>query len=258
MKYCLFVKEDDESKRIAEYIEEKITLKMDKKNPDIVVSIGGDGTILQAFHTYPKAIIFGLHTGHLGFFANYNPDTKDDLINDINQGIYNISDIDLLSCKMEEFNGNIIELNALNEITVLCPNKTLIMDVRIDGEYLERFRGTGLCVSTTLGSTAYNKSLHGAVVDHDLCCMQLAEMASINSNAFRTLGSPLVLSKNRVVELSSKTPLELYISIDNLFYNINDFKKINLFYKGETMKMGYHTEEGFIKRIGRTFINSGI
>ena len=150
---------------------------MNDENPDIVICVGGDGTILQASHKYPKAIIFGLHTGHLGFFANYNPDNVDELINDVNNGTYQMSDVSLLSCKIEEFNGNELTMNALNEITVISTSKTLILDVNIDDDYLETFRGTGLCVSTPSGSTAYNKSLHGAVVDHDLECMQLAEIA---------------------------------------------------------------------------------
>ena len=257
MTYTLLIKEDETSKRIGEYISKRIILEKDDHNPDIVISVGGDGTILQAAHIFPNKIIFGLHTGHLGFFANYDPDTVDELIEDINKGSYMTSNIDLLSCKIEEENGNVIVMNALNEITVISPKKTLIMDVKIDGDYLETFRGTGLCVSTPAGSTAYNKSLHGAVVDHSLNCMQLAEIASINSNAYRTLGSPLVISSKRVISLESSVALDLTVSIDHLFYTFCDFKRITFFYKGECLKMGYHKEEGFIKRISRTFIDSG-
>lgn len=254
MKYTLLIKEDETSKQIANYISKRIILEKDDKNPDIVISIGGDGTILQAAHIYPNKTIFGLHTGHLGFFANYNPDTVDELIEDINTNCYMTSKVELLSCNIEEENGNRITMNALNEITVISPKKTLIMDVKVDDECLETFRGTGLCVSTPLGSTAYNKSLHGAVVDHDLECMQLAEVASINSNAYRTLGSPLVLSSKRVITLESSVPLDLSVSVDHLFYTFSDFKKITFFYNGVYLKMGYHKEEGFIKRISRTFI----
>ena len=204
MKYTLLIKDDKTSNEIAKYISNRLILEEDDKNPDIVISVGGDGTILQAAHTYPNKTIFGLHTGHLGFFANYNPDTVDNLIEDINSNNYMTSTVDLLSCKIEEASGREITMNALNEITVISPKKTLIMDVKVDDEYLETFRGTGLCVSTPSGSTAYNKSLFGAVVDHSLKCMQLAEIASINSNAYRTLGSPLVLSYDRIITLESK------------------------------------------------------
>lgn len=256
MFYSLIIKDDPISLDIANHISERIQLKKDDKNPDIVICVGGDGTILQAAHKFPNAIIFGLHTGHLGFFANYNPDNVDELIDDVNNGTYQMTDVSLLSCKIEEFNGNEVIMNALNEITVISPSKTLILDVNIDDDYLETFRGTGLCVSTPSGSTAYNKSLHGAVVDHDLECMQLAEIASINSNAYRTLGSPLVLSSKRRITLESNSPLELSISIDHLSYHLKEFKKIQFFFNEQSLKMGYHSPEGFIKRIARTFIAS--
>ena len=257
MKYSFLIRNDEKSIEISNYIRKNIKYSYDENNPDIVIAIGGDGTLLQAFHKYPSAVVFGVHTGHLGFFANYNPDTIDLLIDDINNDKYNIEELELLSCKIEEANGNIILGDAINEATVISPAKTLILDVSIDDEYLETFRGTGLCISTTSGSTAYNKSLHGAVVDHELDVMQLAEIASINSNAYRTLGSPLLLSKKRRITLESETPLSVSISIDNLSYSIDLFKKVTFFYLNHKMKMGFHKEEGFINRISRTFINSG-
>ncbi|RIA75775.1 NAD+ kinase [Anaeroplasma bactoclasticum] len=257
MKYCILIKNDDLSKELAAYIRKNIKYSYDENNPDITIAIGGDGTILQAFHKYPSSVVFGLHTGHLGFFANYNPDTIDLLIEDINNHQYKIDEMELLSCKIEEANGNTYYADSINESTILSPKKTLILDVKIDGELLEKYRGTGLCVSTNYGSTGYNKSLHGAVVDHDLTIMQLSEVASINSNAYRSLGSPLILSSKKSITLESENPIEVSASVDNLSYDVKEFKKATFFYQGHMMKMGYHTPEGFIKRIARTFIDSG-
>lgn len=257
MKYSVLIRDDDKSKKIAEYIKKNIIYSYDDNNPDIVIAVGGDGTLLEAFHKYPNSVVFGLHTGHLGFFANYNPDNIDLLINDINNNTYKTEKIPLLSMLIEESNGNAYYEDAINEATVLSSVKTLILDVKIDDEILEKFRGTGLCVSTTAGSTAYNKSLHGAVVDHDLVVMQLAEIASINSNAYRSLGSPLLVSSKRRITLESDTPLELSVSVDNLSYSLKEFKRITFYYQNHFMNMGYHNAEGFIKRIARTFIDSG-
>ena len=257
MTYSVLVRNDDKSMMIEEYIRKNIRYSYSDNNPDIVIAIGGDGTILQAFHKYPNAVVFGIHTGHLGFFANYNPDTIDLLVNDINNNLYKIEEVELLSCVFEEANGNKIIGDALNEATVISPRKTLILDVSIDGEVLEKFRGTGLCISTTLGSTGYNKSLHGAVVDHNMTIMQLTEVASINSNAYRTLGSSLILSNKRRIVLETETPVSLSVSFDNISYELKEFKKASFFYNGHIIKMGYHEPEGFIKRIARTFIDSG-
>ena len=159
MSYCCLVREDKASLEIEKEIKTRIKLSYNDVDPEIVVAIGGDGTIIKASHLYPNAIIFGIHTGHLGFYANYSVDELDLLIDDINNKNYCIEKLKLLSCEIEDSLGNVIKENALNEITVVTPPRTLTLDVKIDGEFLERFRGTGLCISTSSGSTVYNKLL---------------------------------------------------------------------------------------------------
>ena len=77
MSYCIVVRDDIDSHLIEKNIKEKVSLEYNNENPDIVVAIGGDGTIIKATHLYPSAIIFGVHTGHLGFYANYSKDEID-------------------------------------------------------------------------------------------------------------------------------------------------------------------------------------
>ena len=155
MKYLTVVKNDQESKKVEEKIREKIKLEYSKESPDYVIAIGGDGTIIQASHSYPNAIIFGVHTGHLGFYANYDVDKLDELINDINSNTFETLDIEYISCEVIDKNNNVLLLGeALNEVTILTPLRTLILDVNIDGKHFETFRGTGLCVSTTFVSSS--------------------------------------------------------------------------------------------------------
>ena len=178
------------------------------------------------------------------------------LIDDINNKNYCIEKLKLLSCEIEDSLGNVIKENALNEITVVTPPRTLTLDVKIDGEFLERFRGTGLCISTPSGSTAYNKSLGGAVIDSLLDVFQLTEMAGINSTSYRTLSSPLVLSKDRKVELDAVIDSEVYITVDHLNYLIKGFKAIRIHYDNKYINMAYHNHENYLKRIKRTFLIS--
>ena len=88
MTYITVVKSDSESRRVDEIIKKSLKIEQDSQNPDYVIAIGGDGTIIKASHKYPNAVIFGVHTGHLGFYANYHVDSIDELIEDIN----NLSD----------------------------------------------------------------------------------------------------------------------------------------------------------------------
>ena len=78
-------------------------------------------------------------------------------------------------------------------------NRLGVAYVYINDEYLETFRGNGLCVSTASGSTAYNKSLGGAILYSDVGMMQLSEIAGIHHNAYRSLGSSLVLDKKYTI-----------------------------------------------------------
>ena len=79
--------------------------------------------------------------------------------------------------------------------------KTLVLDVFIDDLHFETFRGDGMVIATPTGSTAYSKSLKGAVIDPLLPCMQVSELASLNNNMYRTLGSPFILSDDRKLVL---------------------------------------------------------
>ena len=62
----------------------------------------------------------------------------DNLISDINNNDYNYETNDLLSCNIIDGDNNVISLDALNEITILTPPRTLILDVYIDNEYFEK------------------------------------------------------------------------------------------------------------------------
>jgi NAD+ kinase len=260
MNYCIIIRDNDESLKIKQEIMNRINHNYDEKNPDFVVAIGGDGTIIKASHTYPNAIIFGIHSGHLGYYANYSSNDIDILVDDINNGSFKVENVDLLSAEFVTKSGNIVNDIALNEVTIVSPLRTLMLDIYIDNSYLERFRGTGVCISTPTGSTAYNKSLHGSVVDTKLKIMQMTEIAGINSNAYRTLSSPLVLSSDRRIKLDlvdgHEKKNDVFITVDHISYSIKDLKCLYIFYDNKKMKMAYNKPEEFINRISRSFLIS--
>lgn len=258
MKYALISRDRDKSLEVANFIKSNIQGEEDLHNPEVVIAVGGDGTILKAVHMYPNAVIFGVHTGHLGFYANYDSATElNQLVDDINNGSYNINEVDILEAIFRDKKGRVTTDFALNEFTIVCPPRTLRLDVFIDDEYFERFRGTGFALSTPTGSTAYNKSLDGSVIDTSLSVMQLTEIAGINSNSYRTLSSPLVLSSERTVRLLAKEyKADVYITADHISYKVDDFDMISIAYKKKAIKMAYHKNETFLNRINRTFIIS--
>lgn len=259
MKYCIVSKHDDYSVNLANIMKSKIKIEYDDKNPDIVISLGGDGTILKALHSYSEIcddiVIFGINTGHLGFITNFTVEEMDLVAKMINEGVYQTEDVGLLDYEIEQEDGSIINGIALNEITVINPPRTLIVDVLIDNKELELFRGTGLCISTPFGSTAYNKSLHGCVVDPALKAFQLTEIASINSRAYRTLGSPLLLSAGKEITIKNNDCLETWVTVDNLSHTLQNFKTIKCKYSNHHVTFAQNNIE-FMDRLKKAFINN--
>ncbi|MDE6661028.1 MAG: NAD kinase, partial [Anaeroplasmataceae bacterium] len=251
--YWIIHKEDDISLELKEKLINEIKLELCPDKPDYVIVIGGDGTFISAVHQYPKAIFFGIHTGHLGFYANYTLEDVSKLIDDIHQQNFQIEKLDILECQLSHGEKN-IHTFAMNEITIITPPKTLIAEIFIDKEKLETFRGTGLCISTPYGSTAYNKSLHGAVLDSTLKAFQITEIAGINSNSYRTLTSSLLLASNRLVKIKVEQPAEVFVTADHLSYHLIDFKEAQISLHLEKVAVALPKDIHFIERIKRTFL----
>lgn len=258
LKYSITNKEDKKSLKIKEELIKRINLKYDDKNPDIVITIGGDGTTLKALHKYESLaehiVIFGINTGNLGFLTNFTPEEIDCVIDAINNHAFEVEDIGLLSYEIETEHDKMNGL-ALNEVTLINPPRTLIVDVMVNDIMFEHFRGTGLCVSTPFGSTAYNKSLHGCVVDPSLSAFQLTEIASINSNAYRTLGSPILLANDKVIQINATEQMEVWFTVDNLSYKIIDFKSLTCHYEERYVKFAQNNIS-FLDRLKKAFINN--
>ncbi|HFH9838327.1 TPA: NAD kinase [Streptococcus suis] len=189
------------------------------KNPDVVISIGGDGMLLSAFHKYEKLIdkvrFVGVHTGHLGFYTDYRDFEVDKLIDNLKLDTGARVSYPILNVKVRLMDGRVITMRALNEATVKRLSKTMVADVYINGVAFERFRGDGISVSTPTGSTAYNKSLGGAVLHPTIEALQIAEVASLNNRVYRTLGSSIVVPKKDKIILEPKHDDRYSISIDN-------------------------------------------
>lgn len=194
-RFSVISRNDDFSKDV----EQKILSRMEKEgricdeqNPEFVFVIGGDGTFLHAVHQYLDQLdiisFIGIHTGTLGFFTDYQANELDQFFSDVIWKSPAVQSYRMLKCEV-----NHQTFYSLNEVRVENVHKTQIMDVYLDGSKLERFRGTGLCVCTQLGSTAYNRSLNGAVIQNGLELLELSEITGIHHREFRSLGSPLIL-----------------------------------------------------------------
>jgi NAD+ kinase len=135
--------------------------------PDLVLSVGGDGTFLEtALKVKDTGIpIAGVNTGRMGFLANIPAEEISGSIDMLCNGKYEIIERSLL--KLEQpgdlFNGN--GSSALNEISVQKADLSMItINVYVDNLYLNTYWADGLIISTATGSTAYNLSAGGPIL----------------------------------------------------------------------------------------------
>lgn len=203
---------------------------LSKKDPDIVISIGGDGMLLSAFHMYEKQLdkvrFVGVHTGHLGFYTDYRDFEVDTLINNLKNDEGEQISYPILKVTITLEDGRVIRARALNESTIKRIEKTMVADVVINQVVFERFRGDGILVSTPTGSTAYNKSLGGAVLHPTIEALQLTEISSLNNRIYRTLGSSVIIPKKDAIEIVPKRVGVYTISIDNKTVHYKNVTKI--------------------------------
>jgi NAD+ kinase len=162
----------------------------------------------------------------------------------------------VLEMKVESKNGEERFL-ALNESTVKCLEGTLVIQADINHEPFETFRGDGLCISTPSGSTAYNKSLGGAVLHPSLESIQLAEIASINNRVYRTLGSSLVLPKHHQLSLYPRGRKDqcILFTLDHLNFQRDEVTAIHYSVAQEKVRFARFRNFPFWNRVREAFID---
>ena len=203
---------------------------IDEENPQLVVTIGGDGTLISAFHKYSHLLntvrFIGIHTGHLGFYTDYRDFEVDKLIENLKLDTGARVSYPILNVKVKMIDGRQLSARALNEATVKRLSKTMVADVFINNVHFERFRGDGISVSTPTGSTAYNKSLGGAVLHPTIEALQIAEVASLNNRVYRTLGSSIVVPKKDKIVIEPKHDDRYSLSVDNRTFVYDNIDRI--------------------------------
>lgn len=141
---------------------------------DIVIAIGGDGTILRcAKHLIGKDTkLLGINTGTLGFMAGLEADQLDKL-SQLKTGEYKISQRMTIDVVIHEDDGDTV-YTALNEVSARSGSFRISdFDVYSDGYLVGRYRADGVLFSTPSGSTAYALSAGGPVIEPDLECIEM-------------------------------------------------------------------------------------
>ncbi|MCB6840757.1 NAD kinase [Weissella viridescens] len=266
MKIAIYHNDNDHSVEVVDELKTKILARddadiiFDDAHPDIVISVGGDGTLLSAFHAYEQQLdhvrFIGVHTGHLGFYADWQDFELDDLVNSLVHDSKESVEYPIVQANLFFTDQTQRTILALNEIVIKRSFGTLSAIVDINGDYFERFRGDGLSIATPSGSTAYNKAVGGAVVSPSLEAMQLTEIGSINNRVFRTLGSPVIMGASDVIAVKAPDAEtdSVQVAYDTLHFVSEQIEKIEFKIAPTKIKFAKYRHMNFWQRIQTSFI----
>ncbi|WP_075982573.1 NAD kinase [Bacillus massilinigeriensis] len=229
----------------------------DMKEANIIVSIGGDGAFLQAVRKTGfrnDCLYAGISTiGKVNLYCDFLLEDSQKILDAINNEQIEVRKYPVLEVKVDH-NTSFYCLNEFSIKSAII--KTFVVDVFIDDLHFETFRGDGMIVATPTGSTAYNKSLNGAVVDPLIPCIQVSELASLNNNRYRTLGSSFILNGDRVLILKVNEDGNDFptMGMDNEALSIQHVEKIEVKLSNQQIKTVKLKDNSFWEKVKRTFL----
>ncbi|MDO1605155.1 NAD kinase [Lactobacillus sp. YT155] len=249
--------------KTAEKIKQSLLnagIEIDQKNPDLAISVGGDGTFLKTFHEYSDQLattrFLGVHTGHLGFYADWRDFEVDELIealiHDTKQSItYPILDVEVTYA-----DDSVEKIKALNEAIIKRTSKTMRADVILDNEFFEKFRGDGLCFSTPSGSTAYAKSIGGAVIHPKSHVMQMNEIAPINNRVYRSISAPIIAPSSQAIEILLAPEDDYMVNYDTNSKIDCSLKSVKFQLSNESIQFAQLRDRHFWGRVEHAFLGT--
>lgn len=181
---------------------------------DMVISLGGDGSILHtakhaAVHDIP---VLGINVGRMGYMAELETNELSQLSRII-EGEYTTEERMMLDVEVFRDGQVIYSDTGLNDVVITKINyaKTVELDMYTDGFFISHYRGDGVIVATPTGSTAYSMSAGGPIVD------PLSKNIIITPVCTHSLSAkPIVLSPNRRITIQALSPTEetMGVSVD--------------------------------------------
>ena len=170
------------------------------KNCDLIVVLGGDGSILRAAQAALRydVPLFGINLGRLGYMAEIEKNELS-LIERIYTGKYSIEKRMLLSVGILQADGTLLKIgDALNDVAVGRGGYSHTIDIHLlaDGRSVRTMRSDGVVICTPTGSTAYSMSAGGSVLDPTLECICVTPVCPLSRYA-----CPIVFSGNSTIEI---------------------------------------------------------
>ena len=210
----------------------------------IALSIGGDGTFLRTAEKVARCgiPILGINTGHLGYLADASVENIDEVVENLFSGNYKIEERTVLHVTTDS--GVVIDNPfALNEIAISRQSTALMMSMHtwVNGSDLTTYKGDGLIISTPTGSTAYNLSVGGPILEPTSNNIVLSPIPA-HSLTMR----PLVLRDDCTIRVTTNSRAQQYlVSIDGRPFTFDIGTSITVRKADFTVKVIQHTGHNF-------------
>lgn len=215
---------------------------------DFALSVGGDGTFLTTASLvgHLDIPILGINCGHLGYLAEVQTDTIDAVLDQLITNSYTIEQRRMLEVTCQQ-GGKIVSPYALNEVAILKSglSSMITIDVSLNGEFLHKYKADGLLIATPTGSTAYNLSVGGPLLDPHVNAIILTPVATHSLN-IRPL---VVLDDSKIdIKISSRNG-NFLLSVDGRSQVLNQDIQLHVERAQRTIKLVRINGQNFMQSL---------
>jgi NAD+ kinase len=179
----------------------------------LVVVLGGDGTLLSVARRLTREVpILGVNLGNLGFLTETNRAGLYPTLVEVLEGRFEIEERSLFAVELRRGGGSPETFRVLNDAVITKSARARIIELtlRVAGRLIARFRADGLIISTPTGSTAYNLSAGGPILDP---LLPVAVLTPICPHALSL--RPIVVPDAGPIEVTLETPAEeVFLTLD--------------------------------------------
>lgn len=181
---------------------------------DLMITFGGDGTLIRAadYCSAHNTPILGVYFGRFGFVTQCQPNEVGASLSEFFDGTANFENRMMLQVELERGGIVVATLHVLNEVTLqrATTARMLSFEVEVDDHFLTAYPADGVILCTPTGSTAYNLSAGGPLIDPRMECVTLTALAPHTLSA-----RPLVLRPDSVVHLRVQSDGDAMLSADS-------------------------------------------
>jgi NAD+ kinase len=219
-KIIIISDKNSKSIRIKKYIK-KILKKKIVKRSNLVIVIGGDGFMLKTLkkNKHPNKSFYGVNSGNYGFLMN-KFSKKNIFQNLIKANLVCISPLEM----QVKIKNKIKKYLAINEVSILRQSRQAAnLSIKINSKFIiKRLISDGVLISTPAGSTAYNLSVYGPILDLNSKKMSIAPISAFRPR--RWIGK--IVSEKSKIEIKNLNPLKRPVSAVADNYEIRNVKNV--------------------------------